>query len=318
MFAVAFVGFGLSLQAQQNQMPQSKTEPIMQIFGNLHTGFGETSSDVGFELERVYLGCSHKLSDDLTIKGVVDVGRSADVSDYHRVAYIKNAMISWKTGEFTFNGGLIPTTQFSFQEKFWGFRHVMKSFQDIYKFGSSADLGISASWNPNEWLSADVIVVNGEGYKKIQSNNGFNYGIGATLTPFEGFHIRIYGGLNQKAGANRQDLLNMAAFIGYEIGSFALGAEYNHLQSGFANPTDSKDGLSAYLSLALNSKVKTFARFDQLNTENIEQDESMAVLGAEFKIMEKIKIAPNFRITIPKQSGQHNNYFAYINCSVGL
>ena len=193
MFAVAFVGFGLSLQAQQNQMSQSKTEPIMQIFGNLHTGFGETSSDVGFELERVYLGCSHKLSDDLTIKGVVDVGRSADVSDYHRVAYIKNAMISWKTGEFTFNGGLIPTTQFSFQEKFWGFRHVMKSFQDIYKFGSSADLGISASWNPNEWLSADVIVVNGEGYKKIQSNNGFNYGIGATLTPFEGFHIRIYG-----------------------------------------------------------------------------------------------------------------------------
>ena len=30
---------------------------------------------------------------------------------------------------------------------------------------------------------ADAIVVNGEGYKKIQKNDGLMYGIGATITP---------------------------------------------------------------------------------------------------------------------------------------
>lgn len=318
MFAVAFIVFALSLQAQQNQMPQSKTEPIMQIFGNFHTGFGDMSSDIGFDLERAYLGALHHLSDGLTIKGVIDMGRSADVADYHRIAYIKNAMISWGTGDFTFNGGLIPTTKFSVQEKFWGFRHVMKSFQDLYKFGSSADLGLSASWNPNEWLSADVIVVNGEGYKKIQSNAGFNYGIGATIALLKGLQIRIYGGINQKAGTNNQDLLNLAAFMGYKIKNLALGAEYNYIQTGLKTSSSAKEGLSAYVSFALSQNVKTFARFDQLNTENIEQDESTAIVGAEFKIKEKIKLAPNFRIAIPKQSDLQNRYFAYVNCSVGL
>lgn len=44
----------------------------------------------------------------------------------------------------------------------------MKSFQDEYKFGSSADLGVSVAYKFNKVVSADVIVANGEGYKKYR------------------------------------------------------------------------------------------------------------------------------------------------------
>ena len=154
---------------------ESKEEPkgkaIIQVFGNFHSGFGHNNDDRGFELDRSYLGYQYDLGKGLQIKGVMDVGQSSDVNDYHRIAYIKNAQITWKTGKLTLNGGLISTTQFNMQEKFWGYRYIMKSFQDIYKFGNSADLGLSATYEFSDWLSADVIVVNDEGYKKIQKKS---------------------------------------------------------------------------------------------------------------------------------------------------
>lgn len=136
----------ISTKAQDAQS-EPKGQAIIQVFGNFHTGFGSSRNDRGFELDRSYLGYQYSLSKGLSIKGVMDIGKSNAVNDYHRIAYIKNAMVSWKIGKLTLNGGLISTTQFNMQEKFWGYRYILKSFQDQYKFGSSADLGISASYS---------------------------------------------------------------------------------------------------------------------------------------------------------------------------
>ena len=193
---------------------ESKEEPkgkaIIQVFGNFHSGFGHNNDDRGFELDRSYLGYQYDLGKGLQIKGVMDVGQSSDVNDYHRIAYIKNAQITWKTGKLTLNGGLISTTQFNMQEKFWSYRYIMKSFQDIYKFGNSADLGLSATYKFNDWLSADAIVVNGEGYKKVQKNDGLQYGLGATIEPFKGLTLRAYYGLNEAADKTKEDIQNLA------------------------------------------------------------------------------------------------------------
>ena len=205
---------GITAQAQDAKVEEPKGKAIVQVFGNSHSGFGENNDDRGFELERSYLGYEYKLGNGLSVKGVMDIGKSSDVSDYQRIAYIKNAMVTWKKGNFTLNGGLISTTQFNFQEKFWGYRYIMKSFQDQYKFGNSADLGLSASYKFADWVSADAIIVNGEGYKKIQKNDGLNYGLGVTLTPVKGFQVRLYGGLNESGQDGKSDVVNMAAFAG--------------------------------------------------------------------------------------------------------
>ena len=189
---------GISANAQDVKVEEPKGKAIVQTFGNFNVNFG-AGNGRGFDLERTYLGYEYKLGNGLSVKSVMDIGKSSDVSDLQRIAYIKNAMLSWKKGDMTLNGGLISTTQFNFQEKFWGYRYIMKSFQDQYKFGSSADLGLSVAYKFADWISADAIVVNGEGYKKIQKDNGLNYGLGLTLTPTKGFQIRLYGGLNASA-----------------------------------------------------------------------------------------------------------------------
>ena len=312
---------GIAAQAQDTKVEEPKGKAIVQVFGNFHSGFGAENDDRGFELERSYLGYEYKLGNGLSVKGVMDIGKSNDVSDYQRIAYIKNAMVSWKKGNFTLNGGLISTTQFNFQEKFWGYRYIMKSFQDMYKFGNSADLGISASYKFADWLSADAIIVNGEGYKKIQKNDGLNYGFGVTLTPVDGFQVRLYGGLNESGQEDKDDVVNMAAFAGYKCDEFTVGAEYNYMQNASNKDGADQYGYSAFASVRVSKNTEMFARFDEVyskNDWNISKDEQAAIIGAQFKLGKYVKVAPNFRMSMPKADGADNNYSAYVSCYFGL
>lgn len=312
---------GITAQAQDAKTEEPKGKAIVQVFGNFHTGFGAENDDRGFELDRSYFGYEYNFGNGLSAKAVMDIGKSSDVSDYQRIAYIKNAMVTWKKGGLTLNGGLISTTQFNFQEKFWGYRYIMKSFQDEYKFGSSADLGISAAYKFADWVSADAIIVNGEGYKKIQKNDGLNYGLGVTLTPVKGFQIRLYGGLNESGEDNKKDIANVAAFVGYKHEKFTIGAEYNQMWNASYTDGADQNGYSIFASAKLSKIADIYARFDDLyskNDWNINKDEAAAILGAQFKLGKYVKIAPNFRMSMPKTEGAKNGYSAYVNCYFGF
>lgn len=321
IMAGLLASIGIATQAQDTKTEEPKGKAVVQVFGNFHTGLGAENDDRGFELERSYLGYEYKLGNGLSVKGVMDIGKSSDVSDYQRIAYIKNAMVSWETGNLTLNGGLISTTQFNFQEKFWGYRYIMKSFQDEYKFGSSADLGISAAYRFADWISADAIIVNGEGYKKIQKNEGLNYGLGVTLTPVKGFQIRLYGGLNECGEEGKRDTGNLAAFAGYKHEKFTIGAEYNYMMNASYNEDADQSGYSIFASVNLPKEISLYVRFDDLyskNDWNKVKDESAAILGIQFKLGEYVKIAPDFRMAMPKADGVKNSYSACINCYFGF
>ena len=312
---------GITAQAQDAKSEEPKGKAIVQMFGNFHSGFGAENDDRGFELERSYLGYEYKLNKELSVKGVMDIGKSNDVSDDQRIAYIKNAMVSWKKENLTLNGGLISTTQFNFQEKFWGYRYIMKSFQDQYKFGSSADLGLSATYKFANWISADAIIVNGEGYKKIQKNDGLNYGLGVTLTPLKGLNVRLYGGLNEGSESGKEDIKNLAAFIGYKCETFTVGAEYNYMQNASNKNDADQSGYSLFASTKLSKSAEVYARFDDLyskNDWNKSKDEQAAILGAQFKLGKYVKVAPNVRMSMPKADGADNKYSAYVNCYFGF
>ena len=322
-FIVASIAIAgcISAHAQQSTKEEPKGKAIIQVFSNFHTGFGQNNDDRGFELDRSYLGYQYDLGKGLQVKAVMDVGQSDDVNDYHRIAYIKNAQITWKTGNWTLNGGLISTTQFNMQEKFWGYRYIMKSFQDLYKFGSSADLGISAAYKFSDWLLADAIIVNGEGYKKIQKNDGLMYGLGATLTPVKGLSMRVYYGLNEGADNNKEDKQNLATFIGYKGDSFSIGAEYNLYKNDGNVKGNDMSGFSIYGTANLSKNTSIYARYDNLSSKdnwNEAKEESAWMAGVQFKIGKYVKLAPNFRMNMPKIDGAEKQYMAYISCYFGL
>lgn len=321
-YLAALLGcMSFSVTAQETKAVKPKGKAIIQVFSNFHSGFGIDNDDRGFELDRGYLGYQYDLGKGVQIKAVMDVGRSNDVDDYHYIAYIKNAQISWKTGNWTLAGGMISTTQFNLQDKFWGHRYIAKSFQDEYKFGSSADLGLSVAYKIADWISADMMLVNGEGYKKVQKVDGMLLGMGATIQPVKGLTLRVYYGVNEASDETKANKYNLATFIGYKGKNFSIGAEYNHNQNTNNIKNNDLSGISIYGAINLNKNVEFYAKFDDLyssNDWNITNDESALLTGLQFKIGKYVKVAPNFRMYMPKMEGGENRYMGYISCYFGI
>ncbi|MBO5865796.1 MAG: hypothetical protein J6Q73_07095 [Bacteroidaceae bacterium] len=312
-----FTGIGAQAQEMENE-PKGKA--IVQIYTNFHSGFGVVNDNRGFELDRSYVGYEYSFGKGVSVKGVMDIGQSKNIDDYHHFAYIKNALVKWNTGRFTLQGGMIGMTQFNYQEKFWGYRYIYKSFQDQYKFGSSADLGISASWEIAKWIEADAVIANGEGYKLVQVDNGLLYGLGTTIKPFKGMSLRLYASLNE--GVNgAKDIVNYAMFAGYKHQYFSLGVEYNIMRNNRRVAGQNLYGFSMYATGTINRWLDLYARADGLMSSddwNKEKDDVAIIAGAQFKLGKYVKIAPNFRISIPSADDRENQYYGYISCCFGM
>ena len=90
--------------------------------------------------------------------------------------------------------------------------------------------------------------------------------------------------------------------------------------ASFADGAD-QYGISVFSTLKLSGKTEIFARFDDLCSEddwNIAKDEQVAVLGAQFKLGKYVKLAPNFRMSMPKAAGADNTYAGYVSFFFGL
>lgn len=313
-------GSSIEASSVKNTDKKGKGKVILQAFANFNVQSKGGDTKTGFALDRTYLGYEYAFNNGIKIKGVIDFGKSSSVEDYNYIAYIKNAQISWTKDNLTINGGMISTTQFNMQEKFWGYRYIMKSYQDEYKFGSSADLGLSVAYKFANWVSADAIIVNGEGYKKVQGNKGLLYGLGLTLTPIENFKIRLYGGFNDASDSGKSDIGNYAALIGYKNDKFSLAGEFNMIQNSGNKKDANKLGCSVYGSAKVHKLINVYARYDLLTSNhkwNVDEDKSMVMAGFEIIPCKYVKIAPNFRMDIPKMGGE-NRYMGYISCYFGI
>lgn len=323
LFLLSILTIGLRVSAQEDKSSTFTVEgkPIVTVFGNFYSGFNNENDDRGFNMERSYFGYQGKVLSDLEYKVVMDIGKSSNVGDYQRLMYLKNAKITWKSGNLKLNAGLIGMNQFEIQEKFWDKRYLMKSFQDEYKFGSSADLGLSAEYKFADWLSGDITIVNGEGYKKVQVNDGLLYGAGITVAPVKGLTLRVYGDINEATVDGTKDKDNFCVFAGYKTSILSIGAEYNSLNnSGNVNNQD-ETGYSVYASATLSPQLEFFGRWDMLKSKNDwneNNDGQLALFGLQYKVNKYVKIAPNFRIWNPKADGADNKPYGYISAIFSL
>ncbi|WP_292268461.1 hypothetical protein [Butyricimonas sp.] len=321
MSVVLIIACMSSFGQEEKKKFQITGKPIVTVFANYHAGLGDANKESGFALDRAYLGYQFSLTEKLSGKVVFDMGSTkVDGADLERVAYIKNAMLSWKTGDFTLDFGLIGLEQFNVQEKFWGYRYIMKSFQDEYKFGSSADMGILGRYKFTKWLSADITISNGEGYKKLNGDNKYRYAVGATLFPVKGLTIRAYYDLASKNSDadGLKDQQNLAFFAGYKHKLFSLGGEYNQMFNTKSKEDKDQNGFSVYSTVKLAEKFDAFGRYDNLASKDdwSSADGQRVLIGIQYSPIKQLKIAPNFSTWNPRDG--KSSSFAYLNIEFKL
>ncbi|MFA8301270.1 MAG: hypothetical protein ACEPOV_13970 [Hyphomicrobiales bacterium] len=306
-------------------------KPIIKVFANYHTIVSGESNKSAFEIKRAYLGHSYKIDSHFSTIVKLDIGSPNDASQYaldKRYAYFKNAALIYKYKNLKLQAGLIDVYQFKFQEKFWGHRYIEKSFMDKYKFGSSADIGFTAKYKSLNWLSSDLTVVNGEGYKHLQEDNTYKIGLGITFSNIltDGIFFRIYGDLENKKRAQYTNAL----FLGYKLkDKFNIGIEYNIKQNCKYKDHYSMYGTSIYSSFSLFKKWEIFARYDYLESNekendgvihawNIDNDGTYLVGGVQYKPVKGVRMALNYQGWMTNYKELSDKSFIYLNLEYKL
>ena len=285
----------------------SSGQPHFKVFWNYNYDFTEDVTKVSaFELSRVYLGYKYSFNENISANITYDIGKN-DAGSSH-TAFLKIAQLDWKIdSNVKLSLGMIGGKQFNDQEKLWGYRYLYKTLQDEYKFGSSADLGVNAEINISNKFVTNIFIVNGEGYKNIQSEDG-NQRFGANLIYKPNGKVISKFYYDTHAILNSKSINNLGIFIGFNSAKFRFGAEYNKMQNAesYKNAAENHDlrGMSLYGSYAISDKVELFVRYDKLSSNNAdnnsvnwnyENDGSLNMIGVQYSSVKGVKFSLNSR-----------------------
>ena len=130
------------------------------VFFNHTTGLSEGGINA-FNMKRAYLTLANDVSESISYKVTYDMG-SNDGGSAH-TAFLKVAMVKWKTNLGNMMIGMQGMNMFKTMENTWGHRFIAKMPMDTYKYSASADLGIGLgrSFGP---ISSSILITNGGGY----------------------------------------------------------------------------------------------------------------------------------------------------------
>jgi hypothetical protein len=325
-FFLTFSILPLTILGQEEEKSiMEKTVPIATLYSNFHTQI--SGDNLGFDVERAYLGFKTQVNSNYAITMKLDIGSPDDVSAYSKIkryGYFKNAALEYKKGKIILNAGLTDTYQFKVQEKFWTRRYMYKSFQDQHRFTASADIGIGLKYTHNEWLTADISFMNGEGYTKLQLDDSFKTGVGLTITPVKQLVIRLYYDFMEK---NKVVQSTIASFAGFQIEKFNLGAEFNYRTNHDHMEDRDQWGYSFYSLYRFAKKWEVFGRYDYLTSKtlsgedygwNYSKDGSALLAGIQYQPESFIKIALSYRDWVPYPPNLDESRFVFLNLEFKL
>lgn len=321
---------------------QHAFRPHGDVIVTLFEHVGATSTDNGwningFEMERAYFGYKYQFDPKWSATVILDAQQGNGTGIEH--VFVKNAFAKYHSHGLTVMAGIVPTVQGTLAESCWGYRYVAKSMYDLNGYGNTADLGVYAQYEICDILSADVSVLNGEGFRKIQLDNDFLYGAGLTFSPYKGFNLRVYGDVQTdelaKTDTTRGAQKNVQIHAGYDHKKFRLGADYNwQFNSGYGKG-QTVNGFSLYATGKITPKFNIFARYDngfskdKLYVEAVDaagnvtstpwsyaKDGQDIFCGVEYRINKLISLAPALWYHINPDNT--NSLYAYLSAKVAF
>ena len=325
-FTILVIFFSLNIYTQDTK----KGDIFSTIFWNYNTDLSsEASKKNSFEVKRVYLGYKFKIDDKISAKVTFDIGKNSAGSDY--TAFLKTAQIDWSLKDnFKISFGMIGNKQFKYQESIWGYRYMYKTFQDENKFGSSADLGVNGEIKVSKNLKMNLFMLNGEGYKNIQDDDGYMK-IGGNLI-YEisnGLSLKLY--YDSEPGNDEFNVTNVGYFIGYDKNKTRVGFEYNKINNAKSYNSPSLDnnlsGFSGYISQNFSENSSVFFRYDSLESNivsgssepwNSGKDGKLMILGYEHVVTKGFKLNLNYRNYNYTDNSINNKSMVFINAEIKI
>jgi len=301
------------------------------IFSNFHTSGSDIGNTNAFEVNRAYLGYNIDLDKNFSAAIKLDIGNPTDfktdkattLTVGRRFAFFKNAFLQYKYENLKVQFGIADAFQFKVQENFWGFRYIYASFQDANKFGSSAELGVFATYKFTDWLTADYSLNNGEGYGSVQAaDDNLKNTLGVTINPIKPLTLRVYG---DKYSTSDSSQTTLATFAGVKFDKFTLSGEYNRQWNNALVKGHDFSGYSFYGTYNIIKKLKVLGRYDHLESVvlegktdpwNLAKDGDFLIGGFEYTPIMNVNLALNYQQKMAASSALSDVSSIYFNIQV--
>jgi opacity protein-like surface antigen len=288
-------------------------KPIAEIFTDFHFNLNDTAKTTGFGLNRAHLGYNYLPGGNFSATIIVNIGSPEDLtlgSKHRRYAYFREASISWSKDNLNICFGITGTRLFDFQQKFWGKRYIANTYQSINGYGFVADLGVAMDYKFNDFLRADFTIMNGEGYSELQLDNNVKTSAGLTITPAKQLAIRLYGDVTRQQGILQYTLIG---FAGFKNELITIGAEASYKSNLDMIAGHHAWGLSGTGAISISKKAEIFVRCDYSSSVivpddiiqwNYKLDGSFSIIGVQYTFSQNVKMALNYQVTHPNNTGR--------------
>ncbi len=283
--------------------------PEARIFTSLNTTFTDGENHTKFDLTRAYFGYSYNFTKNFSGRVVYDAASPAPGKPNFS-GMLKFGYLRYRNDRLTVTGGMIPLPEYEAGDGKWGYRYIYRPAHELYEFGGAADLGLSVAYKFNSWLSADLTVMNGEGYKVLESDSTFKAALGFSVTPVDGAWFRLYFDNMTKEGTSQNTVEMIAS---YESNGAAVSAAYNYRKNHLMQKNHDYHAITVNGSVTVGEKTKLLGRFD--NVSVIIPDDGavpwypsregqLYLIGLQYNIAPGVNISPNFQGWQPSGPGK--------------
>lgn len=323
-----FLFFTTNLFSQINSTFKPEGKVIIQVINRTLYQSDGNSGQYGMYINRAHFGYRYQFAPKWSGTIIVDAGRPTvfgnlnvkDVagnnlnvsSNYKEGSYysmsLKFSYLEFNpTEKLKLQAGGVLQNHYITQEKFWGYRYILETFQDRYFGTPSGDLGFIGYYSPLDWLSLDAAITNGEGFRFNQDSKGrVKFAAGLDIKPLKGWINRFY--YDNASSANpvkpaTQQLLSI--FSGFRLPKvFRVGVEYNHHFNHGNIHNEDLFGISLFGSYEMSDNFEIFGRFDKLqsnkfgtstNSWNYANDGKAYIAGVHFVPARNISLSLSYQ-----------------------
>ncbi len=269
----------------------------------------------GLWFRRIYFTYDHGLSDEFSVRFRLELSSAGNfINGVTLQPFMKDGYLKWSKSGHSIILGLSPTPTFEYIEEFWGYRAIEKTPADLYKFGSSRDLGIAfkGTLGAAKKVRYHFMLANGGGNNGADTNKGKKalLSLGYQLT--SALYVEVYGDWEERPGDTNR--YTWQGFLGFQKEKYRLGAQI--LQQTRQTPAaDLKLEVASFFAAAqLREKLWGYVRFDHgfdpfLDGPTIDYlpfdntaEANFVIAGVDFEPVKQVHIMPNIEYTFYQET----------------
>ena len=222
----------------------------------------------GLWVRRVYLTYDVKQTENVSMRLRFESGSPGLNSEAGKIQpFAKDAYLKWTPSgsKHAIYLGLSGSPTFNSVESAWGYRAVEKTPVDLYRLGSTRDLGLALRGDLTNRLDYHLMVGNGGGTSS-ESNKGKKYMVSVGLDLTDDLQVRANFDYNDDSASASQTTAQ--GFLYSVTDHYRWGLQYTFHNRDSGNSDDSVNIVSGYGAYRLNADTAILARVDIAIDEN--------------------------------------------------